>query len=83
MAEIIAHPWMEGEHATEHEVKHEFLIRHQRVIEEKKAEAAKKKEKQEQSFRQGVRAGGKIGGKVYLDIDDGIEESKDPSHKML
>ena len=84
MADIIAHPWMQGQHATEHEVKHEFVIRHQHVNEVKKAEAeANRLAKEKQSTRQGVRAGGKIGGKVYLDIDDGTEESKDPSHKLL
>jgi hypothetical protein len=84
MADIAAHPWMQGQLATEDEVKQEFLIRHQIIKEKKKAEAeANKIAKQNKSFKQGVHAGGKIGGKVYLDIDDGTEESKDPSHKML
>ena len=63
-------------------MKQEFLNRHQTVNEVKKAEA-ERLAKKKQSAKQGVHAGGKIGGKVYLDIDDGTEESKDPSHKAL
>jgi hypothetical protein len=34
MDEIIAHPWMQGEHATHEQVKQEFAIRHYRMLED-------------------------------------------------
>jgi hypothetical protein len=39
MADIVGHPWMAAEHATSEQVKQEFSIRHQRVIEMRNAEA--------------------------------------------
>jgi len=43
MADIVGHPWMQGPHATQAEVKQEFAIRHQRVQEHRFAEAEKNK----------------------------------------
>ena len=80
MADIVGHPWMQGLHATPEQVKQEFAIRHQRVIEARNAEAENnKRERAKQSAQRGVRRGDRIGDKVYLDLDDAVEESKDPS----
>jgi hypothetical protein len=82
MADIVGHPWMQGEHASAADVKQEFAIRHQRVIEMRQAEAEKNKaDKQKWAAQRGVRRGDRIGDKVYLDLetDATSEESKDPT----
>ena len=42
LADLIGHPWMQGDHASHVEVKEEFKIRHQIVKLKLKAEADKK-----------------------------------------
>jgi serine/threonine protein kinase len=82
MADIVGHPWMQGQHASHADVKQEFALRFQRVQETRQAEAEKNKnEKRKYEQQKGVRRGDRIGDKVYLDLEtDTIqEESKDPT----
>ena len=84
MADLVGHPWMQGPHAAHGEVKEEFALRHQRVIQARLAEAEKNKiERQQHATHRGARRGDKVGDKVYLELGE-VEETKDtPSHEKV
>lgn len=82
MADLIAHPWMQGEHATPAQVKKEFEIRHQRVVEQRHAESEmKKSQKQKWSAEREIARGDRIGNEFFFNIDSTgpLEETKDPT----
>jgi len=73
MADIIGHPWLQGQTSTQEEITAEFATRFQKVKSDRHAEAERN-----QALKQGPRAGGvrrgeNIGNKVYMNGAAGEE----------
>lgn len=86
MADIVGHPWMQGEHATAEQVRQEFAERHQKVKEARQREAEENRQQRTQHIAQrGVRRGDRVGDRTYLDLDteSTAEESKDPTSQKV
>lgn len=71
LADIVGHPWLQGEIATQAEIQQDFADRKQLIIQKRAEESAKQTTKQETpSRRQGARRGDNINGRVYMSEDD-------------
>jgi hypothetical protein len=67
IADLIAHPWCQGEHATQKEVVEEFRQRHE-VIKQQQAQEAQQKAASVRPQQQRVRRDLKFGDKVFVDV---------------
>lgn len=81
MADIIGHPWMQGQFASSADIQQEFANREASIKITKEAEQAEKAAKRQDNnqSRVGVRRGVNADGKCYMSDGQDLEESKTDS----
>lgn len=77
MADIIGHPWMQGEMATREQVKNEFDLRQKKINKQRDADTAARLANKAQQPNQGVRRGDNVQQRVVMAGDNTAEETKE------